>query len=81
MSSSDSAGEKRFRAVYRCATCRKELSWDQVMGGHGCCPFCGHLSDSTVCDYVKSAELAPKKRTIEEGIDEFLKSIRPSYSP
>lgn len=44
-----------WQVEYRCRSCDQQLTYPQVMGSGGCCPCCGYLSKSTVCDYRKVA--------------------------
>lgn len=45
-----------FRAVYCCKECGKRLTDDEVMYSDGVCPYCGYVSDGTICDYIKQSE-------------------------
>jgi predicted RNA-binding Zn-ribbon protein involved in translation (DUF1610 family) len=44
-------GETRgkWHAAYFCVACGEELSSDEVMYSSGVCPWCGHVSNTTVC--------------------------------
>ena len=47
----------RYKKEYYCVGCNKALSWNQVMGSHGCCPLCGKLTPGTICgSYEKASE-------------------------
>ncbi len=38
----------KFYTAFFCASCNAELSFYEIMHSHGCCPYCGKLSNSTV---------------------------------
>lgn len=49
--------KKRWRTVLKCKSCRKRLSFSQVMDSLGTCPHCGSTNDSTVIDHTKESIL------------------------
>lgn len=44
--------EKKHHVRYRCVECGVRLSFDEMMGSHGVCPYCGHVDEGTVCDVI-----------------------------
>lgn len=42
-----------FKAAYRCDACKEFLSFNQVMNSQGVCPYCGHMSTSSICATTK----------------------------
>jgi len=43
----------KYEAKYFCKICTKALSRYTLMHSYGTCPYCGHNSNSTVCDANK----------------------------
>lgn len=37
-----------YTVRYRCVACKEFLGFSSVMRSHGCCPYCGNLSASTI---------------------------------
>ena len=43
------------RKSWHCVRCCDELTYDQKMNSHGCCPLCGFTVDGTVCETYHGA--------------------------
>lgn len=48
----DEVTEGKWQASWVCTECNEPLSWNEKMYSYGVCPYCGHHSNSTVCDVV-----------------------------
>lgn len=42
--------ESSFVKVYICVDCGKELTWNEKVDSHGCCPHCGHTVPGTIVE-------------------------------
>lgn len=49
---------RRWRAVWRCAACYKQLTNRERMYSSGVCPHCGEVTDGTIVGATKEAEVA-----------------------
>jgi transcription initiation factor IIE alpha subunit len=52
-----------------CVNCKKRMSWDTRMYSHGCCPMCGHMVSSTICDTFEKQVLV---KSIRERIETWI---------
>ena len=61
--------KEKFRAAYSCNSCHEFLNFHQMMYSQGVCPYCGHVSNSTIVDCTKKAvESEPLTSEIEKTI-------------
>src|SRR5690606_9407902 len=54
-------GRPEFVAVEHCVKCDAVLSTQERFYRGGVCVYCGHISNSTICDTVKKAVQITKK--------------------
>ena len=70
----------RFKAVHLCKTCKKQLSFNTVMGSHGVCPLCGASSGSTVVSTVtESVEVVELGEEAVKHIAAQIIAARPNF--
>lgn len=58
---------KAYKAEFRCVKCNGVLTWVEVMGSHGVCPKCGHVSKGTIVDHIKDAIPIDNAQSIRQG--------------
>jgi len=49
-----------WQTAYFCVDCAEEMTWDQMMNSHGCCPYCGYKgpnADTVVDTYERSYKM------------------------
>lgn len=39
--------------AWKCASCKKELTWAEKMDSHGTCPYCGAMSKGTIVETIE----------------------------
>jgi hypothetical protein len=66
----------KWARTWFCVGCKSELTWSQKVNNTGCCPLCGHLSDSTICETVTKASEVSTAWTITK-----LKVVRALLAP
>lgn len=64
----------KFVARSYCAKCNSSLSREEEYSSDGVCPYCGHVSRSTVCDTVKrSVRVQPGLTLFERFVNWVIK--------